>query len=102
MATQGRSSHFSSVRRDGGLGHVRVQHDAVLEVDRGNPLTAGLDDVLGAIGQREIAVRADPADVPGAQPAVVEGVAARGLTGRGVVLNTAASPVVDERRPFAS
>ena len=32
------------------LGHVRVRHQRVLELDRGDPLAAGLDDVLGAVG----------------------------------------------------
>src|SRR5690606_31251521 len=44
----------------------------VLQVDRGDPLAAGLDDVLGAVNQGQVAVGGDLADVAGAQPAVVE------------------------------
>ena len=32
------------------LEHVGVGHDLALELDRGDPLAAGLDDVLGAVG----------------------------------------------------
>ena len=42
------------------------------QLDRRNPFTAGLDDVLGAVGQRDEALRIDAADVPGSKPAVVE------------------------------
>src|SRR5690606_19687013 len=57
---------------DGGLGDGGVAHDGVLQVDRGDPLAAGLDDVLGAVNQGQVAVGGDLADVAGAQPPVVE------------------------------
>src|SRR5215218_9390542 len=57
---------------DGGLEDVGVGHQVVLEVDRGDPLTTGLDDVLGPVGQRDEALAVESADVAGAQPAVSE------------------------------
>ena len=54
------------------LDDVGVAHQGVLEVDRGDPLAAGLDDVLGPVGERDVAQRVEGADVAGAQPAVVE------------------------------
>ena len=56
---------------DAGLEHRRVGHQRVLQLDRADPLAAGLDDVLGPVGQREEAVGGERADVAGAQPAVV-------------------------------
>ena len=44
---------------DRGLAHGRVGHQLVLQLDRGDPLAAGLDDVLGAVGQGQEAVGAD-------------------------------------------
>ena len=49
-----------------------VPHQLVLEVDGGDPLAAGLDDVLGAVGDADVAALVDRGDVAGAQPAVVE------------------------------
>ena len=40
----------------------------VLQLHRGDPFAAGFDDVLGTVGQRDVAHRVDPADVAGAQP----------------------------------
>jgi hypothetical protein len=40
----------------GGLLHGRVAHRDVLEVDRRDPLAAGLDDVLAAVGDLHEAV----------------------------------------------
>ncbi len=45
---------------------------SVLQLDRGDPLPAGLDHVLGPVGDLEVAAVVDGADVAGAQPAVVE------------------------------
>ena len=39
------------------LEHVRVRHQRVLELDRGDPLAAGLDQVLGAVGDPHEALR---------------------------------------------
>ena len=38
----------------GGLEDRRVSHDHVLEVNRGNPLATGFDDVLRAVGDAEV------------------------------------------------
>ena len=71
-AASGRSSHFDRARRPRRLQHRRVRHQVVLQLDRGDPLAAGLDDVLGAVGQGQETVRGERADVAGAQPAVAE------------------------------
>ena len=42
------------------------------QLDRRDPFAAGLDDVLGAIRQRDEALRVDAADVAGPKPPVVE------------------------------
>ena len=55
----------------GGLGDLRVRHDLVLQLDRADPLAAGLDQVLRAVDEPEAAVAVDGRDVAGAQPAVV-------------------------------
>ena len=57
---------------DARLEHRRVRHQRVLQLDRADPLAAGLDDVLGPVGQGQVAVRGEHADVAGAQPAVAE------------------------------
>ena len=38
------------------LQHGRVGHQRVLQLHRGDPLAAGLDDVLGPVGERQVAV----------------------------------------------
>ena len=52
--------------------NVRMGHDDVLEVDRGDPLAAGLDDVLRAVGDAEVAEFVEGAHVAGSQPPVAE------------------------------
>ena len=47
-----------------------MTHGDVFQLDRADPLTAGLDDILGAIGDLQITVLVDRADVAGRQPAV--------------------------------
>ena len=48
----------------------------VLELDRADPLTARLDQVLAAVGDLQVAVGVDRGDVAGVEPAVgVGGVA---------------------------
>ena len=59
------------------LQHVGMRHQRVLELDRGDPLAARLDQVLGAVGDPHEAPRVDRGDVAGAQPAVVELLGAR-------------------------
>src|SRR5262249_15326419 len=49
-----------------------MAHDRVLELDRRDPLPAALDDVLGAVGDLDVAVGIDVDDVAGAEPPVVE------------------------------
>ena len=44
----------------------------VLELDRRDPFAAGLDDVLRAVGQGDVAQRVDVADVACPQPSVGE------------------------------
>ena len=44
-------------------------HDDVLELERGNPFASGLDDVLDTVGDPQIAVRRNHADVVGVQVA---------------------------------
>src|SRR6185437_13003497 len=56
---------------DRGLEHVGMRHGEVLDVDRGNPLAAGLDDVLQPVGELDEAVRVDRAHVARAEPAVL-------------------------------
>ncbi|COU63507.1 Uncharacterised protein [Mycobacterium tuberculosis] len=49
-----------------------MRDKAVLQLNRGDPFTAGLDDVFGAVGQGDEALLVDAADVTGAQPAGIE------------------------------
>src|SRR5207249_9829465 len=57
-------------RDDRGLGDRGVTHERVLERDRADPLAPGLDEVLGAILDLDVAARVDGDDVAGAEPAV--------------------------------
>ena len=52
------------------LRDLGVPHDRVLEIDRADPLATGLDQILGAIDQAQVAELGDRRDVAGAQPAV--------------------------------
>src|SRR5215475_428289 len=53
---------------DGGFAHPRVLEDQVLDVERRDPFAAGLDDALEAVGDLQVSVGADDADVAGVQP----------------------------------
>ena len=53
----------------GGFGHLGVIGGHVLHVDGRNPLTAGLDHILGAIGNRHIAPGVDARHIAGLEPA---------------------------------
>src|SRR5262245_50624921 len=55
---------------DARLQHGRVGHQRVLQLHRADPLAAGLDDVLGPVGQRQVPVGREHADIAGSQPAV--------------------------------
>src|SRR6266446_3723614 len=54
---------------DGGLRDPGALRDQVLDLQRRNPLAAGLDHVLDAVGDVDVAVRADHRDVAGVQVA---------------------------------
>ena len=56
---------------DGGLGHIRVAHGGVLQVDGTDPFTAGLDDVLGAVGDGHEAVFVQGRDVARVEPVAI-------------------------------
>src|SRR5262249_40088894 len=47
--------------------YAAMLRDDILELERGNPLAAGFDDVLDAIGDLNIAVGTDVSDVVGVQ-----------------------------------
>ena len=68
------------------LDDLRVRHEVALELDRRDPLAARLDDVLGPVGDLDVAPLVEGADVAGAQPAVVE------LLGRRVAVVRAGDP----------
>src|SRR5262249_45695743 len=53
---------------DGGFAHRGVLEDEILDVERRDPFAAGLDDVLEAVRDLEVAVGADDTDVAGVQP----------------------------------
>src|SRR5581483_8966285 len=77
-----------------GIGHAdhgrlddqRVAHEVVLELDGRDPLAARLDDVLGPVGDLDVAALVERPDVAGAQPSVVE------LLGRRVAVVGAGDP----------
>ena len=54
---------------DGGLRHLGMADGEVFDVDRGNPLAARFDHVLGAVGDLQVAVAVDGADVAGVEEA---------------------------------
>src|SRR5882672_6547360 len=62
-----------------GLGDRRVRHRDVLEVDRADPFAARLDHVLRAVGDLDVAVGIDGADVAGREPALAQWIAALAL-----------------------
>ena len=55
-----------------GLGDVGQGDDVVFQVNRGDPLAAGFDQVLGTVGDQQILVRVDLGDIAGDEPAIVE------------------------------
>ena len=56
----------------GRLGHRRVRVDDLLDLARGDVLAAGLDHVLLAVDDVEVALVVEDAEVAGVQPAVAE------------------------------
>ena len=56
---------------DGGFRDLGMADREIFEIDRGNPLAAGLDHVLGAVGDLHVAVRIDGRDVAGIEEAVL-------------------------------
>src|SRR5205809_4979824 len=65
-------------RDDRGLGDRGVTHERILERDRADPLTAGLDEIFRAVLNLDVAARIDRDDVAGAEPAI-RGESVRGL-----------------------
>ena len=55
----------------GRFGDRRVTDREIFQIDRRDPLAAGLDDVLGAVGDPHIAVLVDGGDVAGVEKAFV-------------------------------
>jgi hypothetical protein len=49
-----------------------MRHQGVLQLDRADPLTAGLDDILAAVGDLDETVEQRRGHIAGAQPAVHE------------------------------
>src|ERR1700691_3123216 len=74
---------------DRDLVHGRVGEDGSLQLKRGYPFTARLDDVLGPVADRDVPLGVYPADVAGAQPAVAE-------------LGRCRVPVVGARHPWSA
>ena len=66
----------------GRLEDRRVGHHLVLQLDRRDPLAAGLDDVLGPVRDLHEAPVVEPPHVPRPQPAVVEPVGRRARRSR--------------------
>src|SRR5262249_18383864 len=66
----GRSCRPLRIRNadDGGFARAGMLEDQVLDVERRDPFAAGLDDVLETVGDLEISVGADDADVAGVHP----------------------------------
>src|SRR5580693_9073143 len=58
-------------RDNSGLAHCRVRREEVLDVSRGEFLTATIDDVFDSAGDREASVVVEDPDVAGPEPAVV-------------------------------
>src|SRR5262249_41056325 len=61
----------------GNLAHARVREQNLLDLARIDIGAAGDHHVLGAVFEREIAVRIERADVAGVQPAAAQGARAR-------------------------
>src|SRR5690606_11473279 len=57
---------------DGGLPHLGMADQVVLQLHRRDPFAAGLDDVLGAVGQRDVALCVHPAHIAAARPSALE------------------------------
>src|ERR1019366_7417750 len=62
------------VRRgdDRGLADGRIGQESSLQVQRGDPLAARLDDVLRPVADRDVASCVNAADIAGPEPAVVK------------------------------
>ncbi len=56
----------------GGHGHGRVGHGDVFQFDGADPFAAGLDHVLGAVGDLDVAVGVDGDHVARGKPAVLQ------------------------------
>src|SRR5580693_7318915 len=58
-------------RDDRSLEHVGMRHGEILDLDRGNPLAARLDDVLEPVGELHVTVGVNRPDVARAEPAAL-------------------------------
>jgi hypothetical protein len=76
-------------RDHGAFQHRRMGDDRLLDLDAGDVLAAGVDDVLPAVAQLDVTVRMPDGEVAGVEPAAVEDLA----RGR-LVLEVAAHHVV--------
>ena len=56
---------------DGGFQHFGMRHQGILEIDRTDPLAAGFDQILGAVGDLHVAFAIDGGDVTRPEPAIV-------------------------------
>ena len=54
-----------------GFGHRWMADSRVFDLDRADPFAAGLDHVLGAIGNCHIPVRIDSRDIASIEPAIL-------------------------------
>ncbi|MFC0280802.1 hypothetical protein ACFOHK_00435 [Falsigemmobacter intermedius] len=57
-------------RDQGGSQHARAFQDLVFHIDRTDPLAARFDDILHPVGEMQIAVGINAAQIAGAKPAV--------------------------------
>ena len=68
--SKGRSSHLASAMPITAASATRGMADRdILDLDRGNPLTARFDDILRAVGDRHVAFRIERRDIAGIEPA---------------------------------
>src|SRR5262245_45868996 len=70
----------------GGFENMCVTHGQILEFDRGNPLSARLDNVFGTVGDPHIAVLVQCGDIVGIEIAVF---VKNGIVTRVVLVNDA-------------
>src|SRR5258708_14612110 len=57
---------------DSGRRHARVRYGGIFQIDRADPFTTGLDQILGAIAYLQDAVRIDGCDIAGGKPPIAQ------------------------------